>query len=84
MPLIAAMHRGTTNFLNVSQAVAHTDALLITGSPNTEKELFAHIEHRHPNLVRRMSGIETLDHPTDGQLVALARRFFKADDRMHS
>ena len=25
-----------------------------------------------------------LDHPTEPQLVALARRFFKADDRMHA
>jgi hypothetical protein len=27
--------------------------------------------------------VEALDHPTDGALVAFARSFFKADDRMH-
>ena len=26
--------------------------------------------------------IETTDHPTDGEIVALARRYFKASDRM--
>lgn len=67
----------------VSQAVAHAGAILITGPANAKKELFAHIARRHPDLATRISGIETLDHPTDGQLVALARRFFKADDRMH-
>jgi hypothetical protein len=25
-----------------------------------------------------------LDHPSDGTIVAFARHFFKADDRMHS
>jgi hypothetical protein len=27
-------------------------------------------------------GVETVDHPSDGQLVAYARRCFKAEDRM--
>ena len=34
-------------------------------------------------LEKSLYGIETLDHPTDGQLVDHARRFFKAADRMH-
>jgi len=67
----------------VAQAVAHAGAVLITGPANAKKELATHIERRHPDLARRISGIETLDHPSDGQLLALARRFFKADDRMH-
>jgi len=67
----------------VAQAVAHAGALLITGPANAKKELLTHIERRHPDLAARISGIETLDHPSEGQLVALARKFFKADDRMH-
>ena len=27
-------------------------------------------------------GVETLDHPTDGQMVAYVRHYFKAADRM--
>jgi hypothetical protein len=27
-------------------------------------------------------GVETVDHPSDGQLVAHARHYFKAEDRM--
>jgi hypothetical protein len=27
-------------------------------------------------------GVETVDHPSDGQLVARARHYFKAEDRM--
>jgi hypothetical protein len=37
----------------------------------------------HPELARKVSAVEPLDHPTDGELLALARKFFKADDRMH-
>ena len=68
----------------VAQAILQSGAILITGPANAKKELAAHIERRHPDLAKRISAIETLDHPSDGQLLALARRFFRADDRMHS
>jgi hypothetical protein len=29
-----------------------------------------------------IAGVETVDHPSDGQLVAFARYYFKAEDRM--
>jgi hypothetical protein len=29
-----------------------------------------------------IAGVETVDHPSDAQLVALARHYFKAEDRM--
>jgi hypothetical protein len=41
-------------------------------------------EQERSDLFKRISGVETLDHPTDGALVAFARRYFKADDRMRS
>jgi hypothetical protein len=28
-------------------------------------------------------GVETVDHPSDAQLVAYATKYFKATDRMH-
>jgi hypothetical protein len=33
-------------------------------------------------LEPKIVGVETVDHPTDGQLVAHARRYFHAADRM--
>jgi stalled ribosome rescue protein Dom34 len=71
-------------FERVAQALMHAGAILITGPANAKQELLAHIERAHPELGKRISGTETLDHPSDGQLIALARKFFKADDRMHS
>jgi hypothetical protein len=33
-------------------------------------------------LMNVIVGVETIDHPSDRELVAHARRYFKAEDRM--
>jgi stalled ribosome rescue protein Dom34 len=74
-----------TAFLQrVATIITDADAVLITGPANAKKELATYIEHAHPDLAKRISGVQPLDHPSDGELVAFARTFFKADDRMHS
>jgi len=70
-------------FKRVAQAIAQAGAILITGPANAKTELVGYIKKTQPHLAERISGVETLDHPSDGALVALARSFFKADDRMH-
>jgi stalled ribosome rescue protein Dom34 len=67
----------------VSQALSSAGAILITGPAGAKHELAAHIARGYPDLAARISAVEALDHPTDGQLLALARKFFRADDRMH-
>lgn len=67
----------------VAHAVANAGAILISGPASAKTELVAHLETKHPELAKRISGVETLDHPTDGALLAFGRSFFKADDRMH-
>ena len=37
-----------------------------------------------PTLKKKVVGVETIDHPSDGQLVAHARKYFSAADRMRS
>jgi len=71
-------------FKRVAQAIAQAGAILITGPANAKTELVAYIKKAQPHLAERISGVEALDHLSDGALVALARSFFKADDRMHS
>jgi len=68
----------------VTQAISKAGALLITGPANAKVELVAYVKQHNPLLAERISAVETIDHPTDGQLVAHGRSFFKADDRMHS
>jgi stalled ribosome rescue protein Dom34 len=67
----------------VMEAVAAAGAILITGPANAKTELAAYIRHSQPKLGERISGVEALDHPSDGALLALARKFFKGDDLMH-
>ena len=69
---------------DVVDSVADAGALLITGPANAKTELKNYIDQQRPELAKRISGVETLDHPTDGSLLAFARKYFKADDRMHS
>jgi hypothetical protein len=67
----------------VIEALAHTGAILITGPGNAKSEFRNYIAEHRTELAKRVSGVEALDHPTDPELIALARKFFKADDRMH-
>jgi stalled ribosome rescue protein Dom34 len=71
------------NFLQaVTQSVADASAILITGPTNAKTELIKHIHNHAPKLMNAIAGVETVDHPSDGQLVAHARKYFKVADLM--
>jgi DNA-binding ferritin-like protein len=55
--------------------------VLLTGS-HTALADFRHYAQKHrPQVAARVVGWEVVDHPSTNQLVALARRFFRAYDR---
>ena len=82
-PSGAGTHRRITLFLQaVAQSIADAGAVLVTGPANAKTELVKHISQHDPRLMKIIVGVETVDHPSDGQLVAYARRYFKAEDRM--
>lgn len=66
----------------VTEAIADAGAVLITGPSNAKTELVKHIERHAPALSAKIAGVETIDHPTDGELVAKARKYFQADHQM--
>jgi hypothetical protein len=66
----------------VAESVADAGAILITGPANTKKELAEHIRLHDPKLAKAIAGVETVDHPSDPQLVAHARKYLAATDRM--
>ncbi len=71
------------NFLEaVTQSIADAGAILITGPANAKTELVKHIHQHHPLLMKAIVGVETVDHPSDAQLLAHARHYFKIEDRM--
>ena len=66
----------------VTAALAGSTAILITGPANAKTELVKHMHRYEPRLVEHIAGVETVDHPTDKQLVAHARHYFRADHEM--
>jgi stalled ribosome rescue protein Dom34 len=67
----------------VAQSVADAGAVLITGPANTKSQLVAHIDKHDPTLMKLVAGVETVDHPSDAELVSFARHYLKAKDRLH-
>jgi stalled ribosome rescue protein Dom34 len=66
----------------VAEAVADARAVLITGPANAKTELLKHIRERDAKVADTIVGVETVDHPSDGQLIVHAKKYFKAADRM--
>ena len=56
--------------------------VLVVGPAETKNELVKFLQARHSGVARRIVGVEAADHPTDGQILAHARNFFLAADRM--
>ncbi len=69
-------------FADVARALGDVDALLIVGPSSAKLEFFRHMHEHERRLESKVVGIESADHPTDGQIVAHARSYFKASDRM--
>ena len=51
--------------------------ILITGPGNAKTAFMTYVKDRHPDVAGRVVGTETLDHPTDPQLLAHAKMYFK-------
>src|ERR1700682_1540067 len=64
------------------ESFAGAGAVLVTGPANTKTELAKYIHRHDPKRMEVIAGVETVDHPSDAALVAYARRYFKAADRM--
>jgi len=67
---------------HVAQAISDASAILITGPGGEKTALVKHIEAHMPSLKGKVKGVQPLDHPTDGELLAHARKFFAADHQM--
>jgi stalled ribosome rescue protein Dom34 len=62
-------------------AIADAGAVLVVGPAHTKNDFVKYIEQHNPQLKKIIAGVETVDHPTDGQVVALARKYFKITDK---
>jgi stalled ribosome rescue protein Dom34 len=76
-------HAEDLDFLRaVTAALADAKAILIVGPAQAKTHLLKHIHAHAPRLVACIAGVETVDHPSDGALVAYARSYFREDHQM--
>jgi stalled ribosome rescue protein Dom34 len=66
----------------VVEALTGAQEILVVGPAQAKLQLIKHIHSHDPALSDKVVGVETVDHPSDGQLVAYARKYFVAKDRM--
>ena len=71
-------------FHAVAEAVKDAGEILITGPGTAKSELVNHLKKHDPAVAKKVVAVEALDHPSDGELLKLARTFFKAAERMHA
>jgi hypothetical protein len=69
-------------FHEVARSLDSVDAILIVGPGPAKAEFLKYVQDHDRPLRAKVVGTETVDHPTDREIVAYARRYFKRSDRM--
>jgi len=69
-------------FEEVANALSGTHEILIIGPAQTKHDFAKFLKEKHPALGKEIVAVENADHPSDAQVLAYARRHFKALDRM--
>jgi stalled ribosome rescue protein Dom34 len=66
----------------VMQAVNESKEILILGPGSAKLELIKHTHQHDAKIAEKIVGVETVDHPSDKEILAHARKFFYKVDRM--
>jgi hypothetical protein len=69
-------------FAHVCDGLAGIPEVLVTGNKTSLDDFRHYVDKHRPALAPHIAGYETVDHPSDKQLVALARQYFLKHDRM--
>ncbi len=66
----------------VAKALEGVHEILLTGPAQAKNEFHAHCKHHDKAVDKAIVGVVTTDHPSDPQLVALAKQYFLKFDKM--
>lgn len=69
-------------YAEVCGALGGISEVLITGSHQAMADFRHYVEKHSPAVVPQIVGYEAVDHPSEKQLVAMARKYFLKYDRM--
>jgi stalled ribosome rescue protein Dom34 len=71
------VHESEEFLSHVLDAVRDAGEILILGPSGAKIELAKYIREQNPKVGSRIVAVESADHPTDGEIVAYAKRHFK-------
>jgi stalled ribosome rescue protein Dom34 len=69
-------------FGDVCDALAGIAEVLVVGSRTAQADFKHYADKHRAETAQRIVGYETVDHPSENQLIALARQYFVKFDRM--
>jgi stalled ribosome rescue protein Dom34 len=69
-------------FDEITQAIAGSNEILVTGPGTAKVAYMTDLEKRNATVAKQVVGVEALDHPSDGELLAFAKRYFKRVDAL--
>lgn len=77
-------HKNLNGFFDeVAKGLEGAKEILLIGPGDGKTHFKAHLQsHHHKAIADKIVGVESTDHPTDGQIVALGKKFFKAHANM--
>ena len=55
-------------YASIARALADSEVILVSGPGLAKTSFVGYLEHRHAEIARRIVSIDSLDHPTEGQL----------------
>jgi stalled ribosome rescue protein Dom34 len=67
---------------SIADAVKDAGEILIAGPGTAKTEFKHHLDRHDPQVAKKVVGVEAMDHPTDGEFLKLARKFFAHSDML--
>jgi stalled ribosome rescue protein Dom34 len=76
-------HAGSERFFHdVAAALKDSEEIVVVGPSSAKLDFVRYAVKHDAALETKILGVETLDHPTDGQLAAYVRHYFHREGRM--
>jgi stalled ribosome rescue protein Dom34 len=66
----------------IAVAVSKAEEILVVGPGFERLEFMKYLKRHHPAVADRILGLEAVDHPSDGALLAYARKYFHRIDQL--
>ena len=70
-------HEDKAYLSSVALALQAFEEILIVGPSMAKTELKKYLDTKAAHVAKHVVGVEPMDHPTDGQLLDFARRYFR-------